>query len=82
MEYGLMNGFTDHLYTSLGTTSNYSTVANLHNLQIINAPAKLFSSLLCLHQLSLETASNSGDSTASRTQVVSSQSPVQNSTLN
>jgi hypothetical protein len=30
----LVNGFSDHLYTSLGTTSNYSAVANLHTLKI------------------------------------------------
>jgi hypothetical protein len=34
MGYGMVNGFIDHLYTSLGTTSNYSAIANLHTLQI------------------------------------------------
>jgi hypothetical protein len=29
-----MNGFIDHLYTRLGTTNNYSAVADLHTLQI------------------------------------------------
>jgi hypothetical protein len=43
---GLVNGFTDHLYTPLGTTSNYSAIANLHTLQITTAPPKPFSSLL------------------------------------
>jgi hypothetical protein len=37
----LVNGFTDHLYTRLGTTSSYSATAN-HNSQITTAPAKLF----------------------------------------
>jgi hypothetical protein len=37
---GLVNGFTDHLYTRLGTTSNYSATANLHNSQITTASAK------------------------------------------
>jgi hypothetical protein len=47
--YGLLNGFIDHLYTRLGSTSHYSAIANLHTLQITTAPAKAFSSLLCLH---------------------------------
>jgi hypothetical protein len=38
----------DHLYTPLGTTSNYSAIAILYTLQITTAPAKPFSSLLCL----------------------------------
>jgi hypothetical protein len=40
--YGLVNGFTDHLYTQLVTTSNYSATGNLHNSQITTAPAKPF----------------------------------------
>jgi hypothetical protein len=48
---GLVNGFIDHVYTSLGTTNNYSDIANLHTLQITTAPTKPFSSLLWLHQL-------------------------------
>jgi hypothetical protein len=40
----------DHLYTPLGTTSNYSAIANLHTLQITIALAKPFFSLLCLRQ--------------------------------
>jgi hypothetical protein len=27
-------GFTDKLYTPLGTTSNYSAIADLHTLQV------------------------------------------------
>jgi hypothetical protein len=34
MRFGLANGFTDHLYTPLGTTSNYSAIADFHTLQI------------------------------------------------
>jgi hypothetical protein len=45
-----MNGLIDHLYTQLGTTSNYNATANLPNSQNTTAPAKLFSSLLCPHQ--------------------------------
>jgi hypothetical protein len=48
--FGLVNGFIDHLYTRLGTTSNYGAIANLHNSQITIGPVKPFSSLLCLHQ--------------------------------
>jgi hypothetical protein len=44
--YGLDIGFTDHLYTQLGTTSNHSAITNLHTLQITTAPTKPFSSLL------------------------------------
>jgi hypothetical protein len=67
-EFGLVKGFT----------SNYSSTANLHTIQLTIAPAKLFSSLLCLHSRSLTTASNSGDSSASRAQILASQPPVQN----
>jgi hypothetical protein len=66
-----MNGFIDHLCTSLATTINYSAIANLHNK----------SSLACRvsNIRSLATTSNSGDSSASRAQVLSSQPSVQNS---
>jgi hypothetical protein len=40
--FRLAIGFTDHLYTWLGPTSNYSATANLHNSQITTAPAKHF----------------------------------------
>jgi hypothetical protein len=46
MGFGLVKGFIDHLYTRLGTISNYSATVNLHNLQITTAPANLFSSLV------------------------------------
>jgi hypothetical protein len=46
MGYGWMNGFIYHLYTPLGTTSNYSAIGNPHNPQITTALAKHFSSLL------------------------------------
>jgi hypothetical protein len=75
-----LNGFTDHFNTRLGSRSDYSVTANLHNSQIITEPAKPFSNPLCLHQPFLATASNGGNSSASRAQVLSSQPPVQNST--
>jgi hypothetical protein len=37
-----VNGFVDHFYTPLGTTSNYSATTNLHNSQLTIAPAKVF----------------------------------------
>jgi hypothetical protein len=74
----LVNGFIDHLYTPLGTVSNYSAVANLHTLQITTAPAKLFSSLQIFISCYLATASVTGDSSTSHAQVLSSQPPVQN----
>jgi hypothetical protein len=48
-DFGLENGFIDHLYTRFGTTSNYSVTANLLNSEITTEPAKPFSSLPCLH---------------------------------
>jgi hypothetical protein len=50
MGYGLVNGFIVHLYTSLGTTSSFSSIANLHTLQITTAPAKPSPSFLCPQQ--------------------------------
>jgi hypothetical protein len=35
--FGLVNWFIDNLYTRLGTTSNYSAIANLHNSEIATA---------------------------------------------
>jgi hypothetical protein len=58
-----------------------TALANLHTLQITTALANLFS-VCCVISSSIATASNSGDSRASRAQVLSSQPPVQNSTLN
>jgi hypothetical protein len=77
--YGLINGFIDHVYTPLGTTSNYSAIANLYTLQIITAPAKIFSSLLFFISRYLATDFNSGDSSASRAQVFLLEPHVQNS---
>jgi hypothetical protein len=54
-----VNGFIAHLHTRLGTARNYSAIAILHASQITTAPTKPLSSLLCLHQPSLATASNS-----------------------
>jgi hypothetical protein len=63
--YGSVNGFIDYLYTPLGTTSNYSIIANLHTLQITAAPSKPFPACCVATSRYLITASNSGDSSAS-----------------
>jgi hypothetical protein len=86
--FGLDIGFIDHLYTRLGTTSNYGAIANLHN-SLITAPAKPSPACCVFTSCSLVTASNSGDFFSFRAQVLSecrlpsnwlfsSQPPVQN----
>jgi hypothetical protein len=52
--------------------------SNLHNSPITTAPAKPFPACCVFTSRSLATASNSVDSSASRAQVLSSRSPVQN----
>jgi hypothetical protein len=61
--------------------TSYTNHSELHTLQIITAPAKPFSAC-SVNSRSMATASNSGDYSASRAQVLSSQPPVQKSTLN
>jgi hypothetical protein len=68
----------DPLYTPLGTASNHNTIAELHTLQITIAPAKPFPVCCIFTSRSLATASNSGDASVSRAQVLLSQPPVQN----
>jgi hypothetical protein len=75
--FGLVIGLIDHLYTHLGTTSNYSAIANLHNSQITTVLAKSFPACSVFTSRSLVTASNSGDSSALHAQALSSQPPVQ-----
>jgi hypothetical protein len=74
-----VNGFIDHIYTRLGTTSDYSATANCHNSQITTARAKPFLSCCVFTSRSLAAASNSGDSSAPRAQVLSLQTPILNS---
>jgi hypothetical protein len=66
------------MYTRLGTTRNYSVIADIHSLQIIRVHP--FTDCCVFISRSLATSSNSGDSSASHAQVVNSQPPVQNST--
>jgi hypothetical protein len=63
MGFGLVTGFIDHLYTRLGTTSNYNAIADLHTLQITKAHAKSAQSAFSSHFL--VTDLNNGDSSAS-----------------
>jgi hypothetical protein len=70
----LDTGFVAHLNISLG----YRATANLHTLQFTTAPAKPFPACCVLTSCSLATASNSGDSSASRAQVLPSPTLVQN----
>jgi hypothetical protein len=57
-------GFIDHLYTQLGTESNYSATANLHNSQITTASANPFPACYVFTGLSQATASNNGETSA------------------
>jgi hypothetical protein len=69
-----MTRFIDHL--QVVTTNIYNTIANFHTLQIRSTPAcSVFTRRF------LVTASNDGYSSASRAQVHSSQTPVQNLSL-
>jgi hypothetical protein len=76
-EFGLVTRYIDHLYTRLGTTSTYSATAN-HNSQITTRSTKHFPACCVFTSRSLATASNSGDPSASRALVLSSQPPAQN----
>jgi hypothetical protein len=40
MGFGMVNGFIEHLYTQLITTSNYSTNTNSHTMQVTTAYTK------------------------------------------
>jgi hypothetical protein len=63
--FALDFGFIDHLYTQLGTTSNYSALANIHHSQITTAHAKYFPARSVFTSSCLVTASNNGYSSAS-----------------
>jgi hypothetical protein len=69
------------LYTPLGTTGNYSAIANLHNSQFTTAPAKSLPACCVLTNRSLATVSNSGDSSAARVQVPPSPTLLQDCLL-
>jgi hypothetical protein len=72
----MVNGFIDRLYTRPGT---YSTTFNVHNSQIDTAAAKHSPACCVFTSRSLATTTNSEDSSTSHAQVLSSQSPIQNS---
>lgn len=79
MGFGVVTQFIDHFTTPLGTESNYSATTDLHALQTTAADIKPSPVCSVFIRRFLETASNSGDSSVSRTQVVSSQIAVQSS---
>jgi hypothetical protein len=54
--FGLDIGFIDHFNTQLGTTSNYSAIANLHTLQITRTDAKSLPACCVFTSRSLVTA--------------------------
>jgi hypothetical protein len=74
--FGLNIGFIDQLHTWLASTSTYSATANLHSSQNTTARVKLFTACYVFTSRSLATASNSGYSSASCAQVLSSQTSV------
>jgi hypothetical protein len=83
----LLSAFTSHfLVTDLNNGDSSASVVtplsagSLHNSQITTAPAKPFPVCCVFASRSLTTASNSGYSSASCAQVLSSQPCVQNST--
>jgi hypothetical protein len=61
---------TIRYYTPFGTTSNYSAIANLYKSQITTEPAKPFPARCVFISRSLATASNNGDSSATRAQLL------------
>jgi hypothetical protein len=65
-------------FTPLGTTRNYSAMANLHTSQITAANTKSSPAFSFFARRFVATASNSGDSSASPVQVHRSQTAVQN----
>jgi hypothetical protein len=73
-----MELLTTYLCTRLGTTSNYSAIVIFHNSQITTAPVKLFPACCVFTSRSLATTSSGGDSSASRAQDLTSETPVQN----
>jgi hypothetical protein len=77
--FGLVNGFIDHLFTWLRTASSCSTITNLHNLQITTALAKPFHACCVFTNHSMASASDVGNSLSLHAQVLSSQTPTQNS---
>jgi hypothetical protein len=71
----LMTTYTHH--SELQVLNN--PIADFHTSHIITAPVKPFPACCVLTSRSLAAASNSGDSSTSRPQVLLSQPPVQNS---
>jgi hypothetical protein len=66
-----VNGFIDRLYTRLGSTSTYSATAKLHIHKSPQHTLSPFPACCVFTSRSLATAYNSGDSSASRSQIIS-----------
>jgi hypothetical protein len=73
--------FIGHLCTPLGTTSNYSAVANLHTLKITAAPIKTLRACRVFNSCTLSAASNTGDTSSSRAHTVTLRRISRNWTL-
>jgi hypothetical protein len=73
MGYGLDIGFIDQIMHTIWSTSTYSATASFHTLQITATNIKSSPAFGVFNSRSLANASNSGDSSDSRTQVL----PVQ-----
>lgn len=69
-EYGLVSEFIDHLHKPLGTTNNYRATGNLHALRVTLENTKSSPALIVFNSRFLVTDINSGDSSASRAQVL------------
>jgi hypothetical protein len=63
-------GFIALLYTLVGTTINYSVIADLHNLKITAVNIKFSPARSVSTSRLLAAASNNGDYSASRAQVL------------
>jgi hypothetical protein len=74
MGFELVAGFIDHFYTQPVTTSNYSAIAISTTHKSTQHPLSFFQPAVFTSR-SLATDSNTGDSSASRAQVLSSQPP-------
>jgi hypothetical protein len=77
-ELDLLTTYTQH--SELQILTELSFISTLH--KSLQHPLSLFPACCAFISRSLATDYNSGDSSASRAQVLSSQPPVQNSTLN
>jgi hypothetical protein len=74
-----LDWWVDLFTTSIQNSELQANTAPQHNSQITTAPAKHFAGCCVFTRSSLATAFDSGDPSGSGAQVLSSQSPVKNS---